>query len=51
MEASLFKFLLLLLLPYISFAGNLSQGCREDVATFLHDLNAAKPKAYAVRSK
>ncbi|XP_060092583.1 O-acyltransferase like protein-like [Heteronotia binoei] len=48
MEAPLFKLLLLPLLPYTS-AGNFSQGCWEDVATFLSDLNAAKPKAYAVR--
>uniref|UniRef100_A0A8D2Q3S3 Nose resistant-to-fluoxetine protein N-terminal domain-containing protein n=1 Tax=Varanus komodoensis TaxID=61221 RepID=A0A8D2Q3S3_VARKO len=44
-----FTLLLLPLLPCASFAINITLGCWEDVSEFLSDLNAEKPKPYAIK--
>uniref|UniRef100_A0A8C8SUS1 Nose resistant-to-fluoxetine protein N-terminal domain-containing protein n=1 Tax=Pelusios castaneus TaxID=367368 RepID=A0A8C8SUS1_9SAUR len=48
MSVSLLMLLLMALLPYGSPAKNVSQRCLEDTTQFLSDLNAVKPKLYAI---
>ncbi|XP_062984867.1 O-acyltransferase like protein-like [Elgaria multicarinata webbii] len=49
MAAFVLTLVLLLLLPGVSVAINITLRCWEDVTEFLSDLNAEKPKAYAIK--